>query len=221
MDVLHDSFLTIESAIRGGSIALFSNGRLLVSRVGDGAVSRSEDLLPNVAEMLNEAGVPATQLELIIVSRGPGSFTGIRIGIATAMGLGDSLSIPVLGVSLFDAIGRSLDEPRNALIVAPIGRTDLAWQRLEYGSPGNDRGSIGPRAGTVNDFLVSVRESVGAKIYCHSSIREVLEDRLEEGAKVIEIGSNLAEIVGNSILQGDEYSSSLEPIYVSNSTLRT
>lgn len=199
---------------------MFSNGKLIASRVGDGDRSRSEDLLPDIAEMLDEAGVTAARLERVIVSRGPGSFTGIRIGIATALGLGDSLAIPVIGVSLFEVIGRSSNDRGNGIVVAPIGRNDLAWQRFEDGSPATDLGNISPRAGSVDEFLISVCESKIANIHCHSSIREALEGRLDAGVKTIEIGPNLAEIVGNSILRGDEYSFSLEPIYVSNSTLR-
>lgn len=220
MGVLQDCFLAIESAVRGGSVALFSNGKLVASRVGDGDRSRSEDLLPGIAEMLNEAGVAAARLDRVIVSRGPGSFTGIRIGVATAMGLGDSLGIPVLGASLFEVFAGSIDEQRNAMVVVPIGRNDLAWQRFEYGTPAADIGNIGPQAGTVDQFLVSVRESEVVNVHCHSSISESLRRRLDEGVTTVEIGPNLAEIVGNSILRGERFSFSLEPIYVANATHR-
>ena len=67
-------------------------------------LQHSSGLLPLAAGLLEELGMSASDLELLVCSRGPGSFTGIRIGLATAMGISHGRGIPLVGVSTLDAI---------------------------------------------------------------------------------------------------------------------
>ncbi len=72
-------------------------------------LQHSPALLPQAEKLLAELGLAAGDLELIVCSLGPGSFTGIRIGLATAMGIGQARGIPVVGVSTLDALARPWD----------------------------------------------------------------------------------------------------------------
>lgn len=83
------------SATRGDSWASFSLCR---------GLQHSPALLPLVEKLLSELGMTASDLEMLVCSLGPGSFTGIRIGLATALGIGRGRDIPVVGVSTLDAI---------------------------------------------------------------------------------------------------------------------
>lgn len=65
---------------------------------------QAEQLVPMIGDILNDADIQYNQLNLIAVSVGPGSFTGVRVGIATARGLGLALNIPVQGVVTTDAL---------------------------------------------------------------------------------------------------------------------
>lgn len=65
---------------------------------------QAADLVPQINNILARAGIAYDQLGLIVVTLGPGSFTGLRVGIATARGLGLALNIPVQGVLTTDAI---------------------------------------------------------------------------------------------------------------------
>ena len=67
-------------------------------------LQHSSGLLPLAESLLKELGMNASSLELLVCSRGPGSFTGIRIGLATAMGISHGRGIPLVGVSTLDAI---------------------------------------------------------------------------------------------------------------------
>ena len=67
-------------------------------------LQHSSGLLPLAARLLEELGMTVSDLELLVCSRGPGSFTGIRIGLATAMGISHGRGIPLVGVSTLDAI---------------------------------------------------------------------------------------------------------------------
>jgi tRNA threonylcarbamoyladenosine biosynthesis protein TsaB len=67
-------------------------------------LQHSPSLLPLVDSLLSRMGLTARDLELVVCSLGPGSFTGIRIGLATALGICGARGIPVVGVSTLDAI---------------------------------------------------------------------------------------------------------------------
>lgn len=69
--------------------------------------AHAEQLMPLVRLSLDEAGHSLSQLAAIVVGLGPGPFTGLRVGIATAQALGDALDVPVHGVSSHDATARS------------------------------------------------------------------------------------------------------------------
>ncbi len=69
-------------------------------------LQHSSGLLPLAEGLLVELGIAAADLELLVCSRGPGSFTGIRIGLATAMGISHGRGIPLVGVSTLDALAR-------------------------------------------------------------------------------------------------------------------
>ena len=96
--------LAIEAAIRGGSVSLLDGETEILSWHGVTLVSRAEDLLVNISGILEQSGFDKSQIDMIAVSNGPGSFTGIRIGLATALGLKNSLGIPCFGVSLLAAV---------------------------------------------------------------------------------------------------------------------
>lgn len=73
----------------------------------DRGLHHSPALIPLAERLLRDLDMTVLDLQLIVCSIGPGSFTGIRIGIATALGIGHGRGIPVVGVSTLDALGRS------------------------------------------------------------------------------------------------------------------
>jgi tRNA threonylcarbamoyladenosine biosynthesis protein TsaB len=85
------------AATRGGAWA-----SLCVRR----GLQHSPSLLPLVDKLFEELGLAAADLELLVCSLGPGSFTGIRIGLATALGIAQGRGIPVVGVSTLDAMAK-------------------------------------------------------------------------------------------------------------------
>ena len=90
--------LGIESSSRRGSVALLDDGRLVASLEHEVANQHAERLLPMVERVLAEAGWPKSSLDRLGVGVGPGSFTGLRAGIALAEGLSVGLDRPLCGV---------------------------------------------------------------------------------------------------------------------------
>jgi tRNA threonylcarbamoyladenosine biosynthesis protein TsaB len=91
--------LAFDTATERATSALVGDGEVLGERV-----SRASTLLEDVDALLRQAGAHAGDLEALAVGTGPGSFTGTRIGLAVARGLGLALGVPAAGVSTLDAL---------------------------------------------------------------------------------------------------------------------
>jgi len=96
--------LALETGIGGGSAAILENGRQIDFAEGADGLSKSEDILPVIEELLKKNGIKKKEIGLIAVSEGPGSLTGLRIGLAIAKGLGDSLAAKVYKISALEAL---------------------------------------------------------------------------------------------------------------------
>jgi tRNA threonylcarbamoyl adenosine modification protein YeaZ len=113
------------------SVALVSDGVLVAAAAMEGRGSRNEKLLPAVDWLLSENGVDRREVELFAVTRGPGSFTGVRIGLATFQGLALVLGRPVCAMSTHEAI--AFGEPGRVTVADDAGRGELYVSTFEDG----------------------------------------------------------------------------------------
>jgi tRNA threonylcarbamoyladenosine biosynthesis protein TsaB len=90
--------LGIETSSARGSVALIEGSISVCALDHERANAHGESILPLIEEALARAGWNRTQLDRIAVGAGPGSFTGLRVGIAIAQGLSEGLGIPLVGV---------------------------------------------------------------------------------------------------------------------------
>ncbi|OZD03932.1 tRNA (adenosine(37)-N6)-threonylcarbamoyltransferase complex dimerization subunit type 1 TsaB [Rhodococcus sp. 06-235-1A] len=105
----------------------------LATRVRVDARSHAEVLTPNILECLSEAQVTSADLDAVVVGVGPGPYTGLRVGMATAAAFGDALGLPVYGVCSLDAIAAEVAEPGSLLVVTDARRREIYWARYEAG----------------------------------------------------------------------------------------
>lgn len=96
--------LGLDTCLAACSAALVERGRTRASRIDPMERGHQERLAPLVAELLAEAGAVPADLDRIAVTVGPGSFTGLRVGLAFAKGLGAALERPVIGIGLLEAL---------------------------------------------------------------------------------------------------------------------
>lgn len=96
--------LGIDASAISAGCALVENGKIVAEEFLNTRHTHSETLLPMISSMLKSAGVELSDVEKIAVSAGPGSFTGLRIGISTAKGLADAAHLPCVSVSTLEAI---------------------------------------------------------------------------------------------------------------------
>ena len=109
------TLLTIQTASPAGSIALTAGERLLAELNLDVRKTPTEWLLQSIGDLLDKTDVKKADLDAIAVVRGPGSFTGLRVGLATAKGLSLALGCPLLGISSLQCLAMQL--PFSALPV--------------------------------------------------------------------------------------------------------
>jgi tRNA threonylcarbamoyladenosine biosynthesis protein TsaB len=110
--------LAVETSTRAGGVALLEGERLRGEYVLDVSATHSERLMPAIDRLLGDAGWAAPDLQALAVAVGPGSFTGLRIGLSAVKGLALALGIPVAAVPTLDAIAASL--PFSSLPVCPV-----------------------------------------------------------------------------------------------------
>lgn len=100
--------LAFETSAKAASVALTEGQKLLGESYQNTGLTHSQTLLPMAQELLRSCGKTPDQVEAVAVAAGPGSFTGIRIGVAAAKGFSWGKQLPCCGVSTLEAMARSL-----------------------------------------------------------------------------------------------------------------
>ena len=100
--------LAFETSAKAASVALFDGERLLGEQYQNTGLTHSQTLLLMAESLLSQCGKTAQEVDAIAVANGPGSFTGVRIGVAAAKGFAWGNEIPIFGVSTLEAMALGL-----------------------------------------------------------------------------------------------------------------
>lgn len=126
--------LGIDSSTSGCSAAVWTDDRVLARRFEMMARGQAEALVPMIVAAMGEAGVAFRDLSLVAVTVGPGTFTGIRIGLAAARAIGLSAGLPVAGILSTEALASAVPAAercgRHVLAAVDAKRADLFVQRF-------------------------------------------------------------------------------------------
>jgi tRNA threonylcarbamoyladenosine biosynthesis protein TsaB len=120
--------LAIETATRAGSVAVSRGVKILASTTGDASSSHSTDLIENVDRILRQAGLELRNVDLFAAAIGPGSFTGLRIGLATVKSLAVATNKKCIGVSTLAAVAHSAGNSTQTVALLPAGRGEVFAQ---------------------------------------------------------------------------------------------
>lgn len=109
--------LSVETATKNCSVALSGNGVLLFSReMAEEQFSHAEKLHIYMEEVLQEAGVSFSALSAVAVSKGPGSYTGLRIGVSAVKGLCYALGIPLIALNTLSVLAQQLKVESGVIV---------------------------------------------------------------------------------------------------------
>jgi tRNA threonylcarbamoyladenosine biosynthesis protein TsaB len=128
--------LAIDTAGTACNVALYDSARLMTLSTAGADIGRghAERLMGFIDAALDTAGIEMSAIERIAVTIGPGSFTGIRVGVATARGLALALSVPVVGISVLQALAvsaLSTEAQAPVLIVTDAKREEVYLQPFD------------------------------------------------------------------------------------------
>ncbi|TKJ31317.1 MAG: tRNA (adenosine(37)-N6)-threonylcarbamoyltransferase complex dimerization subunit type 1 TsaB [Chloroflexi bacterium B3_Chlor] len=185
------------------------------------SMNHTVELMPTVVQMLERQGIAAERLDALAVALGPGSFTGLRIGLSVAKGLSFSLGIPIVGIPTLDVVAYAhyeQDFPICAIIQAGRGRICAA----SYEKRG------GKWQQTTDYRLVAVQELASRidsqTLFCgeiDTSVRRELEEKLGSLVTIASPASSLrragylAELGWRQLrARGGDDVASLEPLYL-------
>ena len=122
--------LALETSAKSVSVAVTENGTLLAQAYQDRGLTHSVTLMPLLDGMLKTAGLTLDDMDIIAVAQGPGSFTGIRIGVSAAKGLAWAKALPCCGVSTLEAMARGVSDFDGLIVCAMDARRQQVYHAL-------------------------------------------------------------------------------------------
>ncbi|MEP6946263.1 MAG: tRNA (adenosine(37)-N6)-threonylcarbamoyltransferase complex dimerization subunit type 1 TsaB [Acidobacteriota bacterium] len=185
--------LAIEASIEGGSVALFNGSDRIDGTVESTGVSRAEDILPTIDRLLSRNDLNVGSLSDVIVGAGPGSFTGIRIGISTAMGIAAAVKIPVRRFSSLEALACAADTAGPLTVALPVGRGMVCVQEFN-GNSGGVMPTTDPLPLTYEEFARLVSTQPLRTFVVSDSIFQRSDIRIRD--EMINVGNDLASLFG-------------------------
>lgn len=159
--------LVFDASIEGFTVGLFSPQGALIKHIeNNAAYSHTELLVPTIQCVLTASSIEFKDLTKIITTKGPGSFTGIRVGLATAAGLRAALNIPVVAVNTLSALVHSalhhhhIDKAPYIHTVLDTKCGDFYYQAFTY-EQANPHSDTAPRSMSLNDIVsISKHETI-------------------------------------------------------------
>ena len=213
-----DLYLAIDTATDHIGLSLDDGNQVLTERIWRSKRHHTTELAPEVALILRDAGIGPADLNGLAVAIGPGSYTGLRIGLALAKGLALAHGTPLVGVPTLDILAVAQEQAEQPLLaVIQAGRKRIAAVWYKWGRSGWQAQSE-PESFTWDQVLGQVREPT---VICGElgNERPRLEREknvlLRSPAACVRRPSYLAEIARNRIADGDEDDpAALAPTYL-------
>ena len=206
--------LSIDCAIAEGSVVVMRGNSVLASSTpDDDQPSRAERVLGVISDKLHDAQISFGDIDTLVVSRGPGSYSGIRIGIATAMGLAGASSLELLGVSALDGIALCGDTGSAIVTAVGVGKHHVAWCPYQIMDEG-PQAMTEPATHSDNEFASGLRSEYNVPLFCPPDLAARLDGNLPKTVSLIAIDRPIAELAALFAVRFPARSSSLSPIYL-------
>ncbi len=218
--------LAMDTSTLAGSVALVDDDRVLAESVSHMRANHSEALMPLVHDVLTRAGVSLAEVDVLAVGMGPGSFTGVRIGLALAKGLRLGASKRLAGVTSLDAVAAAAVGVVGLLAVVLDARRDEVFVQVVAIDARGDRAMVlAPQCGSPASMGAAVRDAAGAGVHVTltGDLDASMWNRFDAGCGgpvrrlPRMVGTPLARFVAAEVLAGRgvfDDDDRLEPIYL-------
>ncbi|MFI0417710.1 tRNA (adenosine(37)-N6)-threonylcarbamoyltransferase complex dimerization subunit type 1 TsaB [Spongiactinospora sp. 9N601] len=197
--------LAFDTATPAVTAAIYDGARVLAESTTIDARRHGELLIPAVQAVLREAGATPRELTAIVAGTGPGPYTGLRVGLATAQALAAAAQVPAYGVCTLDALAHAADMSRPFIAATDARRKEVFWAR--YAADGTRE--AGPFVDRPHDLPAELPViGAGGLMYA-----EVIGPHRVRSAPEHPSAGALAEIAAARIAAGAELDPPL-PIYL-------
>lgn len=144
--------LAVDTSSKLCNVAILEDKNLIKKLELDNGLTHSETLMPLIQQLLNECSLSLNNINLLVSDIGPGSFTGIRIGVSSCKAFSDSLNIPCVGISSLEVLAYNIQN--DGIICSTIDcKNNNCYFALYELNSGNYNVLIEPCAKSVNDVL--------------------------------------------------------------------
>lgn len=216
--------LALETSAKAVSAAVAEDGKILCCGYQDTGLTHSRTLMPIVEGILKNTELTVSQMDAIAVAAGPGSFTGIRIGVAAAKGLAFAADKPAIGVSTLAAMARNVAHVDGLIVCAMDARRQQIYNALFSARDGLLTRLTPDRAVSLEEVAAQVAAMDETRItlvgdgaaLCRQSFAQAgIPCRMAPPHLVMQNASSVAlealELAGKGQLQSAQ---SLQPVYL-------
>ncbi|WP_353893023.1 tRNA (adenosine(37)-N6)-threonylcarbamoyltransferase complex dimerization subunit type 1 TsaB [Proteinivorax hydrogeniformans] len=171
--------LSIDTSTLTCSIAVNDGEALLGQQVINTKTTHSQKLLPCIKSLLDNLNISLRDIQLIAIAKGPGSFTGLRIGMATAKGLAYGLKIPIVGVSSLEALAYSSNVFGSLVVPIFNARRNQVYGAIYEYDQNRYIEKLTPKSIQLNDLLDEI-EKVGKTAVFLGDYLQSFEEQIKE-----------------------------------------
>ncbi len=157
--------LSIDTASDICGVSILENNNLIINLDNNTGRTHSENLMPMIEQAFIQTNLTLKDIDLLVCDKGPGSFTGIRIGVATIKAFHDSLSIPCIGISSLEALAYAIKE--NEFIFSILDcKNDNCYFALYELKNSQYTEIIPPSTDTITNALKMCKQNVSSSNIC-------------------------------------------------------
>lgn len=212
--------LSVDSSSVTASVAITENGKILGENFINNGLTHSQTLMPMVEKTIDESGVTIKDIDLFAITHGPGSFTGVRIGIASVKGMADALNKKCFAVSTLEAIAEPLKNEDVIACAVMDARCNQVY--TAFFNKGNrlceDRAvlidDLGNELKQFNKKVVFIGDG---SVLCYDKLSEIIQEveLADENIRYVH-GSSVGFVAEDKLKNGEEpiNSENLVPFYL-------
>lgn len=163
--------LNIDTALENASVSLAQNGELIEAAYSDNQKDHAAWLHPAVEEILNKTGTAFHNINAVSVSIGPGSYTGLRVGLSAAKGYCYALNIPLLTIGTLEIMAHSVISQATGLICPLIDARRMEVYTAAYNKNGKEISP--PRPLIINEQSFAEELKSGPVLFCGNGAKKL------------------------------------------------
>ena len=181
--VYYMKVLAIDSSGLVASVALVTEDELIAEHTINYRKTHSQTLLPMLDEIVKMTNIDLTELDAIAISKGPGSFTGLRIGAATVKGLAMVLDIPVIPVATVDGLAYNLYQTNSIICPLMDGRKNQVYTGLYKWVDNEFKVLLEQKALDIEEISKEINKTEEEVTFLGDGVK-VFEDQIKEMVEV-------------------------------------